>query len=333
MADHEVLLVRLRPEAAKIDDAMRADLAEVGNDLLAQVLRHGLFNGGKRVRPLLAIFASRLLPVRELGGIDENRLYRLAMVFEYLHAASLLHDDVIDRADQRRGKATVNKVWGGDAAILAGDYLHARAMLIAGSEGGQRALSLISAATSAMVEAEFLQMQNAEVQEFSEEKYFAVLAGKTAALIAAACETGIMVAGGGESEQLAARVYGYNLGLAFQIVDDLLDYLGDPDKTGKAVGNDLVEGKMTLPLIHVLETGGTKERGFLLDLLAADRTVRSANIAAVQAILANANGFGHAPQTAVRLIDTARQALGRFPAGPAAEILHGLGQYVLTRKK
>lgn len=336
MVEHEALLAGLKAEAVKIDQAMRADLAEITNNPLAQALGYALFNGGKRVRPLLTVFMSRLLPEKAAsakGERDESRLSRLAMVFEYLHAASLLHDDVIDRAEQRRGKATANTVWGSTPAILAGDYLHARAMFIAGSEGGQEALVLISKATFAMVEAEFLQMQNVQAKELSEARYFAVLEGKTAALIAAACETGILAAGGGESERQAARAYGVNLGLAFQIVDDLLDYLGDPAKTGKAVGNDFIEAKMTLPLIHALETGGPEEREVLSDLLSADRTRRVREVEVARVILEETNGFGYAQQTAVRLIDTAQQALSGFPGSPARDMLLGLSQYVLTREK
>lgn len=336
MTDHEALLAGFRTEAQTIDEAMRADLEGVQNDLLAEALRYALFNGGKRVRPLLTVFASRLLP-KDTGQAGdkafEKRVCRLAMVFEYLHAASLLHDDVIDRSEERRGKATANTVWGSTPAILAGDYLHARAMHIAGAEGGREVLGLISHATFAMVEAEFLQMQNALSKELSEARYFAVLEGKTAALIAAACETGILAAGGTESERKAARIYGVNLGLAFQIVDDLLDYLGDPVKTGKAVGNDFIEGKMTLPLIHALENGAPHERGALLELLALDSGKRAAEVEASRKIIDSTNGFGHARATAVRLIDTARQALTQFPASPAKEMLLGLSHYVLTREK
>ena len=323
------LLARLGPDKEQVDAAMRADLAAIESELLAKVIEHGVFNGGKRLRPLLTVLAARLCG----GAASPAELYRLAMVFEYLHAASLLHDDVIDHADQRRGKKTANALWGNTPVILAGDFLHTRAMELAGTIGGARCLSIIAKATAAMVEAEFLQLANAENRNLSEDDYFKVLAGKTAALISAACETG-GIFGGGSAEQCAAlHLYGNNLGLAFQIADDLLDYLGDPALTGKAVGNDLLEGKMTLPLIHALANGSAADRQELQQTLQMEREQRAERLPAVNAILERSGSFAYARSRAEQLIAAGLAALDNFTACADCEVLTGLAHYALSRKK
>ncbi len=314
-------------EAAKIDDIMRDDLSSVESALLSEVIRHAIFSGGKRVRPQLTLLAASLC-----GQPDES-VYRLAITFEYLHAASLLHDDVIDHTEQRRGHATANSIWGITPVILAGDYLHTRAMLLAGTYGEAKCLEIICNATGAMVEAEFLQMKIAKEIDISEESYFSVLSGKTAALIAGACEVGILAAGGNEKQRKALRTYGHNVGLAFQVIDDLLDYLGDPDETGKIVGNDFQEGKITLPLIHTFQNADADDRRFLLNLLSASSQERLHQVGRVRQVIEAHNGFDYAQQKAHQLIETAIDELNIFPDNTARENLVGLAHYVLTRKK
>lgn len=325
----------LKPETARIDQTMRRDLAGVGNPLLGEVLEYAIFNGGKRVRPLLAVLAARLCHQRQgltLTPEREETLYRLALTFEYLHAASLLHDDVIDRADRRRGRETANRVWDNTHVILAGDYLHTRAMHLAGTIGGVESLATICAATQAMVESEFLQLQNAEGQERSEARYFAVLQGKTAALIAAAATTGALFSQATEVERQALHTFGSNLGLTFQIVDDLLDYDGDQAKTGKAVGNDFQEGKMTLPLILALERAELTKRQTLLDLLNATPEERTAAFPQAREIVRQAGGMQAARERAEALINEAVDALTLFPRSPEQEVMTALARYVLNRE-
>ncbi|HSR37233.1 MAG TPA: polyprenyl synthetase family protein, partial [Desulfurivibrionaceae bacterium] len=266
--DQQPLRNILKAGASRIDAAMQADLASVESPLLKEILHHAIFQGGKRIRPLLVCSSATLL------GRPSADLDTLAIAFEYLHAASLLHDDVIDHADLRRGKETANRRWGNATVILAGDYLLARAMELVAAAGGVECQRLVSEALRHMVEGEFLQMRVAETQDTSEAGYFAILQGKTAALIAAACEVGIIFAGGSMAQRQALRTYGANLGLAFQIIDDLLDYQGDPKETGKAVGNDFQEGKMTLPLLIACNTAGETGRARLRTLLAATPEAR-----------------------------------------------------------
>lgn len=314
----------LKAEAASIDAAMQADLAAVESPLLKKVLHHALFQGGKRIRPLLVRYSASLI------GEPSPSVNTLASAFEYLHAASLLHDDVVDHADLRRGKETANRLWGNAPVILAGDYLLARAMELVAAAGGVECQRLVSEAIRMMTEGEFLQMQVAETQDSSEKSYFAILQGKTAALIAAACEVGIVFAGGTTKQRQALRTYGSNLGLAFQIIDDLLDYQGDPQETGKAVGNDFQEGKMTLPLLIALASA---ESTRLRELLVASPTVRQAAVSEAQHLIEASGAFAKARARAERLIGEAIASLAIFPDTAARQVLTGLAGYVLTRTK
>lgn len=320
----------IKTEAAAIDQVMENDLAAISCPHLPEVLRHGIFNGGKRIRPLLALMAGRLAPH---PPADETALYQLAITFEYLHAASLLHDDVIDHADTRRGQPTANVVWDNQLAILAGDFLHARAMTLAGTVGGAACLTIIGQATADMVEAEFLQLDTAAQSGRASEAYFSVIAGKTAALIAAACETGILLAGGNKEECASLRLYGTNLGLAFQIVDDLLDYQGDPARTGKAVGNDFIEGKMTLPLLLALGAAEENDCAPIIALLAGTADDRHPAVDQARTFIARHDGFNRARHKAEALITEAVLSLDRFPVSLPQSILTGLAFYVLNRDK
>ncbi|MDA8164045.1 MAG: polyprenyl synthetase family protein [Desulfobacteraceae bacterium] len=323
------LLATLEPETAKIDAAMRADLAGIGSPPLLEILEHAIFNGGKRIRPALTIFAASLSG----AGTLPADTYRLAIAFEYLHAASLLHDDVIDHADQRRGNASANALWGNSTVILAGDYLHARAFLLAGTTAGAQCLDLLGRATAAMVEAEFLQMDTAREANRAEDNYFAILRGKTGALIAAAAEAGAVLAGASARQRAAMRTYGGNLGLAFQLVDDLLDYLGDPRLTGKKVGNDLHEGRMTLPLLIALRQAEGEDRSFLEQILSLKSDDRAAQLERVRGAIERNGGFSATRDQAAELIRTATAELELFPPSPARQVLAALAAYVLARKK
>jgi len=329
------LMARLKPEIDIVDQAMELDLQNLaGKGLipssLVEVLKHALFNGGKRIRPLLCILSSSLC-----GNISKE-IYRLAIAFEYLHVATLLHDDVIDYADTRRGRPTVSKIFGLTPAILAGDFLHARSMFLIGTLGGKQSLELICSATEAMVAGEFLQLANAQNFNQSEQDYFAVIKGKTALFIGAVCEIGGFFAGAGAKELNALKTYGANLGKAFQIQDDLLDYLGDPAKTGKAVGNDFCEGKMTLPLIHTLKTAGKTESVFLLALLKGDKSERRAKLEDAKDIINKNGGFEYGRQIAEKLIADSIACLEIFSSGYNEQIndtLLGLARYVILRDK
>jgi len=333
--DKVSLLSKLKPEITKMDQTMREDLQALADKNLVpsnllEVLEHALFNGGKRIRPLLCILTARL------SSNQEKELYPLAIAFEYLHVATLLHDDVIDHADTRRGRPTANRVFGLTAAILAGDFLHARSMFLVGTLGGKRCLNLICKSTEAMVGGEFLQLSNVHNLNQSENDYFAVINGKTALFIGAICETGGILAGADNDKVQALKHYGANLGLAFQIQDDLLDYLGDSAKTGKDVGNDFHEGKMTLPLIHTLGKANKKESNFLLDLLKGSPNDRRVEFENARETIRKNGGFEYAAQMAEKLVDRGIASLNLFDSEQnrqTLDALTGLARYVISREK
>lgn len=332
MTEKEQLMAAVKVEAEKIDAVMRADLAlmhpEV-DSLLSEVLEYGLFNGGKRIRPLLVVLCARL------SGCRDEKVYELAKAFEYLHVATLFHDDVIDNALTRRGRPAVNRQFGLVAAILAGDFLHARSMEIVGELTGHAGLSVFCQATAGMVDGEFMQLRNASETNLSEADYAEAIMGKTGLLIAASCEIGALFGGATHQQQKALRAYGVGLGTAFQMIDDLLDYTGDQAKTGKQVGNDLVEGKMTLPLIETLARADISDREILEKIL-KDKVLRETQFHAVSEIIDKYDGYGSTRRKAEEAVGCALASLEIF-SGANVEAdkntLRALAGYVLTRQK
>jgi len=328
----EMILGAVKREAEKIDSCMRADLERLRPDidgLLFEVLEYGLLNGGKRIRPLLVVLASRLC------GNDDEEAYILGTAFEYLHAATLFHDDIIDKSETRRGALSVYQKFGTIAAILAGDFLHAQSMAMVGKLTGQAGLDVFCRATTGMVDGEFMQLRNVTNNNLSELDYYNAIMGKTGLLISAACEVGALYAGGDRKNVDALREYGAHLGCAFQIVDDLLDYQGDSAKTGKAVGNDLAEGKMTLPLILAMNEADSKDRFRLLQIL-EDGSRRVLCVEEVIAVIAKYNGFDRARKRAEEAVENATGILTVFSnksTGFERNLLEGLARYVLTREK
>lgn len=332
MVASESLNSVVKAEAEKIDTYMRADLDRLGQELdslLIEVLDYGLFNGGKRIRPLLVVLTARLC------GNGGEGAYRLGCAFEYLHAATLFHDDIIDNSATRRGKESVHQKFGIIEAILAGDFLHAHAMACVGKLSGVQGLNIFCKATTGMVDGEFMQLKNAARHNLSELDYHNAIMGKTGMLIAAACEVGALYGGGDAEKRRALRQYGINLGCGFQIVDDLLDYLGDPGKTGKAVGNDLAEGKITLPLIFTINRADKDDRARLLQII-NDAELRVQSIGEVCSLIRKYGGFDATKKRAEDAVADGIAGLSIFTGenvqGERA-ILEGLARYILTREK
>ena len=320
-------------EAARIDQVMREDINELeGNGfdpLLLEILDYALFNGGKRIRPLLTILAARFC------GCDDDGVHRLGTAFEYLHTATLIHDDVIDHAPERRGAVSAHEKFGLPAAILAGDFLHAISMERISRFGGAAALAIFCRATSGMVDGEYHQLRNAGNLDQSEDDYFSVIMGKTALLIGAACEIGGLYGGGDETFRSGLKSYGLHLGCAFQIIDDLLDYTGDPVRTGKGVGNDLGEGKMTLPLIYALRRADVTDRAKLLSILSEEQQRRE-QVADVSLLIEKYHGFEGARKKAEEvgaLAIAALPELGERTSEAGKAVLVDLCSYVLNRDK
>ncbi|TAL42316.1 MAG: octaprenyl diphosphate synthase [Methylovulum sp.] len=229
--------------------------------LINQMGHYIVGNGGKRLRPMLLLLAAKAL-----GGVDSKHLI-MAAVIEFIHTATLLHDDVVDESDLRRGKESANAVWGNAASVLVGDYLYSRAFEMMVRTGNMRVMEILSKTTTAIAEGEVLQLLNCNNPETTEAKYLEVIARKTAILFSAATRLSAVIAGASlETEENLAR-YGQHLGIAFQLIDDALDYTATTEELGKNLGDDLAEGKPTLPLIYAIQNGTESEAGIIIDAI------------------------------------------------------------------
>lgn len=249
-----------------IVDLTRADMGRVnamilsrtGSDvtMIPEVANHLISSGGKRLRPILTLATAQLSNYPGEGHI------KLAASVEFMHTATLLHDDVVDESDMRRGKPAARMVWGNEASVLVGDFLLGQAFKMMVEVGSLRALDILSSAAAVIAEGEVAQLAAAKNTATTEDDYLAVIRGKTAELFAAACEVGPVIADRPKDEQSSCRSYGMNLGIAFQLVDDALDYGGSGQKLGKNVGDDFREGKITLPVVLAFRRGNEAERAF-----------------------------------------------------------------------
>ena len=233
-------------------------LAKAGSDveMIPELASHLINSGGKRLRPMLTLAAAQMF------GFAGDAHVKLATSVEFMHTATLLHDDVVDESDLRRGRKTARMIWGNQASVLVGDFLLGQAFRMMVDVGSLEALDVLSTAASVIAEGEVMQLSAAKNLETTEDEYLAVIKAKTAALFSAAAEVGPIIAKTGRSERAALRSYGLNLGLAFQLVDDALDYGGNSRDLGKNVGDDFREGKVTLPVILAYRRGTDLERGF-----------------------------------------------------------------------
>ncbi|MEN6640819.1 MAG: polyprenyl synthetase family protein [Armatimonadia bacterium] len=287
--------------------------------LVPVIYRHVLQAGGKRLRPILA-----LLSCSAAGG-DQSAAVDLAVAVEVLHLSSLIHDDVIDQATERRGRPSVRQRWGNRASILVGDFLVAEVFRRLADDLGRQSLTVLAQSVVDMCQAELTETENGP----TEDEYFCNIRGKTAALMASACEIGA-IAAGNDSATRSLHQYGEKLGLAFQIVDDLLDLYGDPGALGKPVLQDLREGHWTLPVIQALSEADAGQRAALLELLRAAPHDDEAARAAAE-LTAELGGRAYAREYAARLANEAAEALGQLAPSPAVESLRSLAAYVLTR--
>jgi octaprenyl-diphosphate synthase len=235
-----------------------AILAHTGSQvtMIPEVANHLISSGGKRLRPMLTIAMAKL------AGYAGDGHIKLAAAVEFMHTATLLHDDVVDESDMRRGKLAARMLWGNEASVLVGDFLLGQAFKMMVEVGNLHALEILSSAATVIAEGEVMQLGTAKNTATNEDEYLAVIRGKTAELFAAACEVGPALAGKDKAQQAACRSFGMNLGIAFQLIDDALDYGGKSAKLGKNVGDDFREGKVTLPVVLSFRRGNAQERAF-----------------------------------------------------------------------
>ncbi|VVS96651.1 Octaprenyl diphosphate synthase [Sphingomonas sp. EC-HK361] len=292
--------------------------------LIPELAGHLIAGGGKRMRPMLTLSSARLI------GYTGTRHHRLAAAVEFIHTATLLHDDVVDGSDLRRGKRTANIIWGNPASVLVGDFLFSRSFELMVEDGSLKVLKILSNASAVIAEGEVNQLTAARRVDLGEDRYLDIIGAKTAALFAAACRIAAVVAERSEDDEAALDAYGRNLGIAFQLVDDAIDYVSDAGTMGKDAGDDFREGKMTLPVILAYARGDDADRKFWKDAVEGRRDsdadfahaidlVRSTR--AVDDTLARARHYGQ------RAID----AIGRFPAGAAKDAMIEAVEFAVAR--
>ncbi len=243
---------------ADMDRVNAVILSRTGSDvtMIPEVANHLINSGGKRLRPMLTLALARLT------GYGGDGHIKLAAAVEFMHTATLLHDDVVDESELRRGRLAARMLWGNEASVLVGDFLLGQAFKMMVEVGSLRALEILSSAAAVIAEGEVMQLEAAKNTATTEDEYLAVIRAKTAELFAAACEVGPVIAGRPRAEQAACRSFGMNLGIAFQLVDDALDYGGKAARLGKNVGDDFREGKITLPVVLAFRRGSDSERAF-----------------------------------------------------------------------
>ena len=294
--------------------------------LIRKVAEYVVSSGGKRIRPALLLLAAKLC------GYGGERHVPLASVVEFIHTATLLHDDVVDNANLRRGIASANTLWGNEASVLVGDFLFSKSFSLMVADGDLRVLAVLSNATTLIAEGEVLQLVSTSDLDMTEERYVEVVRCKTAILLSAACHAGAIVGEAPREQEDSLRDFGMDLGIAFQVMDDTLDYVATEDEFGKSIGHDLEEGKITLPLIHTLERCTPAERELIGDIVAKD-VLAAEDFHAVFDLVTAYGGLDYAKGKAREYIELAKAHLDAFEESPGKTALLDLADYVVTRAK
>lgn len=304
---------------------------EIRSDVRAAyaISGHTLSAGGKRLRPALVILAARAIQ----NAFPTRTIHASAGAAELIHMASLIHDDVVDNAEERRGRPTANASFGNQISVLVGDYLLAKSIYLAAREGNMDVIRVFSKVTVGLSEGEVLQITAKGDVDTSEETYSRIITKKTAGFIGGCCEIGAMLAEADPAMLSAIMAYGLGLGMAFQIADDLLDYTGDPKVTGKPVCGDLREGKMTLPLILTLRGMSEKERRDILHILQEPEALTEAEIACVREAIQQHDGYARTAAVARDYVAAAQQALEAVPCSEYRDALSALAEFALTRQR
>ncbi|MGE3148677.1 MAG: polyprenyl synthetase family protein [Pseudorhodoplanes sp.] len=312
--------------AADMERVNTAILSRTGSEvaMIPEVANHLIASGGKRLRPMLT------LAMAQLAGYEADGHIKLAAAVEFMHTATLLHDDVVDESDMRRGKVAARMLWGNEATVLVGDFLLGQAFKMMVEVGNLRALEILAAAAAVIAEGEVMQLAAAKNTATTEDEYLAVIRAKTAELFAAACEVGPVLANRPRADHAACRSFGMNLGIAFQLVDDALDYGGKAAKLGKNVGDDFREGKITLPVVLSFRRGSSAERDFWTRTLengdASDSDLEQAiglmtKHRALEDTIGRARHYGA----------IAKDALALFPASPMKAALEETVEFCIGR--
>jgi octaprenyl-diphosphate synthase len=322
------------PSIERLSVLVRADLERVNSliigrtgsevTMIPEVANHLISSGGKRLRPMLTLATSALTFYRGEGHV------KLAASVEFMHTATLLHDDVVDASEMRRGKLAARMLWGNEASVLVGDFLLGQAFKMMVEVGSLRALDILSGAAAIIAEGEVMQLAAAKNLDTTEDAYLGVIRAKTAELFAAACEVGPVLAERAKAEQAACRSFGMNLGIAFQLVDDALDYGGSRARLGKNVGDDFREGKITLPVILAFRRGNEEERRFWRDALESGESAE-ADLQRAIALLSRHRALEDTVERARHYGAIAKDALALFPESESKGALIEVVDFCVAR--
>lgn len=321
---HELLAAHLDARMARVNTLIRERMKSRHAPRIPEVTAHLVEAGGKRLRPMLT------LATAEMCGYDGDFDVHLAATVEFIHTATLLHDDVVDESAQRRGRPTANLLWDNKSSVLVGDYLFSRAFQLMVETGSLRVLDILANASATIAEGEVLQLTAARNLATGEEIYLQVVRGKTAALFSAATEVGGVIAGAPEDQVHALYDYGDALGIAFQIVDDLLDYQGQSTATGKNVGDDFRERKLTLPVIKAVAKANAEEHAFWTrTIVKGDQ--REGDLDHALELLETHDALAATRDDALGWTATAKAAIQKLPAHPLRQMLDDLADYIVER--
>ena len=321
----QAALAIIGEDLIQVEQQFRKDL-QSDVPLIRKVGEYVLSSGGKRVRPALLLLAARLC------GYTADKAVPLASVVEFIHTATLLHDDVVDSATLRRGLASANTLWGNEASVLVGDFLFSKSFSLMVGVGSLDILRVLSDATTVIAEGEVMQLLCTGEIDLSEEQYIKVIRSKTAILMSAACESGAILGAVPQDKQQALADFGMDLGIAFQLMDDILDYVATEEEFGKSIGHDLEEGKITLPLICTLRHCSDSERAVITAVVEQDEMSLD-DFRAVSGLVKKHGGIEYTVEAARNYINRCKSHLDLFAASPVREALLSLSEYVVSRSK
>jgi octaprenyl-diphosphate synthase len=319
----EELYRNIQTELALVEEELQK-LPRSSNRLIKEINSYLFHKGGKRIRPALLILAAKLF------GYDGNDHILMATAIESIHTASLIHDDIIDNSALRRGKESVHARWGANITVLLGDYLYIKTIGLSIRNDNNGIIRLLSEASAQMIEGEIMEYDFSRNADITEREYFHIIRNKTAGLFAAACRIGGILSRASEADLGRLSDYGVGLGMTFQIIDDLLDFIGDPDLMGKPILSDLGEGRITLPMIYALRQDGRAHRDRLLDMITG-RPLGDAAKREILEILRDSGALAYAYRKAEECAARSREAVSGLPDSPHRATLGQMSDFVLIR--